>query len=112
MHPLITFLTLRGNLWSHCRPPQLKWVIRRSKETPNLHPMTRDGPQRRRLGPILVNKTSSQDRLIQELQGRLGQGRLDHRQHQYPLDPWMTPGITATTPLQPNAGGAVELEEV
>lgn len=74
-----------------------------------MHPMTRDGPQRRRLGPILVNKTSSQDRMIQELQGRLGLGRPDHHQHQHHPDHWMTPGHTAT-PL--TGGGAVELEEV
>ncbi|XP_028980612.2 paxillin isoform X4 [Esox lucius] len=71
----------------------LKSVIRRTKETPNVHPMYRDGhPRRGRVGPIIVNKSSSQDRLIEELQGKLGIGRLTDRRRKQP-DDWLTEGV-------------------
>lgn len=78
-----------------------------------MHPMTRDSPQRRRLGPVIVNKSSSQDRLIQELQGRFGLGRPERRHRRQP-DPWLTPGQTASQlqPLAAAAGGAVEPDQV
>ncbi|KAJ3602743.1 hypothetical protein NHX12_030491, partial [Muraenolepis orangiensis] len=71
---------------------QLKSVIRRTRETPNVHPMYRDGLLRRQLGPVIVNKSNSQDRLIQELQGKLGIGRVERRRKQQP-DDWMTEGV-------------------
>ncbi|XP_029533673.2 paxillin-like isoform X1 [Oncorhynchus nerka] len=71
----------------------LKSVIRRTKETSNVHPMYREGhPRRGRVGPIIVNKSSSQDRLIEELQGKLGIGRLADRRRKQP-DDWLTEGI-------------------
>ncbi|KAM9464995.1 uncharacterized protein ACWYII_009978 [Salvelinus alpinus] len=71
----------------------LKSVIRRTKETSNVHPMYReDHPRRGRVGPIIVNKSSSQDRLIEELQGKLGIGRLADRRRKQP-DDWLTEGI-------------------
>lgn len=71
---------------------QLKSVIRRTKETSNVHPMFREGMLRRKMGPIIVNKSNSQDRLIEELQGKLGIGRVERRRKQQP-DDWMTEGV-------------------
>ncbi|XP_055077818.1 mucin-2-like [Periophthalmus magnuspinnatus] len=70
---------------------QLKSVIRRTKETTNVHPMFREG-HRRKMGPILVHKSNSQDRLIQELQGKLGIGRVERRRKQQ-TDDWLTEGV-------------------
>ncbi len=73
---------------------QLKSVIRRTKETTNVHPMYREGLLRRKMGPIIVNKSNSQDRLIEELQGKLGIGRAETvtRRKQQP-DDWLTEGV-------------------
>ncbi|XP_035857689.1 proteoglycan 4-like isoform X2 [Sander lucioperca] len=71
---------------------QLKSVIRRTKETSNVHPMFREGMLRRKMGPVIVNKSNSQDRLIEELQGKLGIGRMERKRKQQP-DDWMTEGV-------------------
>ncbi|XP_077947575.1 paxillin a isoform X2 [Gasterosteus aculeatus] len=71
---------------------QLKSVIRRTKETSNVHPMFREGMLRRKMGPVIVNKSNSQDRLIVELQGKLGIGRVERKRKQQP-DDWMTEGV-------------------
>lgn len=49
---------------------------------------------RRKKGPVIVNKSNSQDRLIQELQGKLGIGRVERsvRRKQQP-DDWLTEGV-------------------
>ncbi|XP_051272518.1 mucin-5AC isoform X1 [Dicentrarchus labrax] len=70
---------------------QLKSVIRRTKETTNVHPMFREGMLRRKMGPVIVNKSNSQDRLIEELQGKLGIGRAERRRKQ--PDDWLTEGV-------------------
>ncbi|XP_072244525.1 uncharacterized protein pxnb isoform X1 [Leuresthes tenuis] len=69
----------------------IKSVIKRTKETPNVHPMYRDGHLRRKMGPIIVNKSTSQDRLIEELQGKLGIARSERRRKQ--SDDWLTEGV-------------------
>ncbi|KAM7005571.1 paxillin a isoform 1-T1 [Tautogolabrus adspersus] len=71
---------------------QLKSVIRRTKETSNVHPMYKDGMLRRKMGPVIVNKSNSQDRLIEELQGKLGIGRVERRRKQH-QDDWLTEGV-------------------
>lgn len=73
---------------------QLKSVIRRTKETTNVHPMYREGMLRRKMGPVIVKKSNSQDRLIEELQGKLGIGRAERsvRRKQQP-DDWLTEGV-------------------
>uniref|UniRef100_A0A3B4XU38 Paxillin-like n=2 Tax=Seriola lalandi dorsalis TaxID=1841481 RepID=A0A3B4XU38_SERLL len=76
----------------------IKSVIRRTKETPNVHPMYRDGLLRRKMGPIIVNKNSSQDRLIEELQGKLGIGRSERRRKQ--SDDWLTEGVVVSSKPQ------------
>ncbi|XP_051509144.1 proline-rich protein 36-like isoform X1 [Myxocyprinus asiaticus] len=70
----------------------LKSVIRRTKEIPNVHPMYRDGLIRRKMGPILFHKSNSQDRLIEELQGKLGIARKERPKKQQP-DDWLTEGV-------------------
>ncbi|XP_044221372.1 proline-rich protein 36-like isoform X1 [Thunnus albacares] len=88
----------------------IKSVIRRTKETPNVHPMFRDGHLRRKMGPIIVNKNSSQDRLIEELQGKLGINRSERRRKQ--SDDWITEGVVLTSKPQrfrpEGAGGEVD----
>lgn len=44
------------------------------------------------MGPVIVNKSNSQDRLIEELQGKLGIGRVERRRKQQP-DDWLTEGV-------------------
>ncbi|XP_029682239.1 mucin-5AC-like isoform X1 [Takifugu rubripes] len=87
---------------------QLKSVIRRTKETSNVHPMYREGMLRRKMGPIIVNKSNSQDRLIEELQGKLGIGRteLNARRKRKPED-WLTEGvIVVSNPQRKREEGA------
>lgn len=93
-------------------PPQLKSVIKRTKETPNVHPMYRDGLLRRKVGPVIVNKSNSQDRLIEELQGKLGIGRAERRRKQQ--DDWLTEGVIVMSKpqrLRPDTAGT-EVEKV
>ncbi|XP_036305064.1 paxillin isoform X4 [Pipistrellus kuhlii] len=51
---------------------KIRSVIRRSRETGHAHPMSREPSPRRRLDPATLSRTPSQERLIAELQGRLG----------------------------------------
>ena len=92
---------------------QLKAVIRRTKETTNVHPMYREGLLRRKLGAVLVNKSNSQDRLIQELQGKLGIGKTERRRKQQP-DDWMTEGVIVMSNPQRTReeGGAPTVDKV
>ncbi|XP_013880420.1 mucin-5AC isoform X2 [Austrofundulus limnaeus] len=76
----------------------LKAMIKRTKEIPNVHPMYRDSHLRRKVGPIIVNKNSSQDRLIEELQGKLGINRSERRRKQ--SDEWLTEGVVVTSKPQ------------
>ncbi|XP_060787777.1 cyclin-dependent kinase inhibitor 1C-like [Neoarius graeffei] len=69
----------------------IKSVIRRTKETSNVHPMYRDGIIRRKMGPVIFHKSNSQDRLIEELQGKLGIARKERPKKQ--PDDWLTEGI-------------------
>lgn len=63
-----------------------------------MHPMYRDGHLRRKMGPFLVNKNSSQDRLIEELQGKLGIARAEKRRKQ--PDDWLTEGVVVMSKPQ------------
>ncbi|MED6275815.1 hypothetical protein CHARACLAT_030254 [Characodon lateralis] len=60
--------------------------------------MYRDGHLRRKMGPIIVNKNSSQDRLIEELQGKFGICRSERRHKQ--SDEWLTEGVVVTSKPQ------------
>ncbi|XP_017212888.1 uncharacterized protein pxnb isoform X5 [Danio rerio] len=70
----------------------IKSVIRRTKEIQNVHPMYRDGLIRRKMGPLIFHKSNSQDRLIEELQGKLGIARKEKAKKQQP-DDWLTEGV-------------------
>lgn len=87
-------------------------MIRRTKETTNVHPMYREGHLRRKLGPVIVNKNSSQDRVIEELQGKFGIGRSEQRRRQ--PDDWLAEGVIVTSKPQRCCaeGGAVEVDKV
>lgn len=74
--------------------------------------MYREAHLRRKMGPIIVNKNSSQDRLIEELQGKLGIGRSERRRKQ--SDDWLTEGVIITSKPQryrPD-GAASEVDKV
>ncbi|XP_072271587.1 paxillin isoform X2 [Pyxicephalus adspersus] len=74
---------------------QMKSVIKRTKETSNVHPMSRDLSPRRKFGPAIYNKNASQDRLIEELHGRFG---IDKQETcKSPEDNWMTEGVIITS---------------
>lgn len=74
---------------------QIKSVIKRTKESPNVHPMSRDLSPRRKFGPAIYNKSPSQDRLIEELHGRFG---IDKQEtYKSPADNWLTEGIIITS---------------
>lgn len=53
--------------------------------------MYREGHPRRKMGPIIFHKNSSQDKLIEELQGKLGIGRKERRPRL--RDDWLTEGV-------------------
>ncbi|XP_069038067.1 paxillin isoform X3 [Lepisosteus oculatus] len=84
---------------------QIKSVIKRTKETTNVHPMYREGQPRRMLGPVIFHKSSSQDRLIEELQGKLGIGRQERWRSRQ--DDWLTEGvIVMSKPARSREDGA------
>ena len=74
--------------------------------------MYRDGHSRRKMGPVIVNKNSSQDRLIEELQGKLGISRSERRRKQ--CDDWITDGVVLTSKPQRfrPEGAANEVDKV
>ena len=74
--------------------------------------MLRDGLLRRKVGPVIVNKSNSQDRLIEELQGKLGIGRAERRRKQQ--DDWLTEGVIVMSKPQRLRmdGAAAEVEKV
>lgn len=77
-----------------------------------MHPMYREAHLRRKMGPVIVNKNSSQDRLIEELQGKLGIGRSERRRKQ--SDDWLTEGVIVTSKPQRYRpeGAASEVDKV
>ncbi|XP_028852746.1 uncharacterized protein pxnb isoform X2 [Denticeps clupeoides] len=90
----------------------IKSVIKRTKEIPNVHPMYRDNQPRRKMGPIIFHKSSSQDRLIEELQGKLGISRKEKlRKHP---DDWLTEGVIVMNNPKRNRedGPGVEIDKI
>ncbi|MEE6523664.1 hypothetical protein FKM82_022661 [Ascaphus truei] len=80
---------------------QMKSVIKRTKESPNVHPMSRDLSPRRKFGPAIYNKSPSQDRLIEELHGRFGIEKQET--YKSPEDNWLTEGVIITSRPSRNA---------
>uniref|UniRef100_A0A8C4WZS7 Paxillin n=1 Tax=Eptatretus burgeri TaxID=7764 RepID=A0A8C4WZS7_EPTBU len=73
---------------------QIKFVIKKTRETSNIHPMYREFPARRRFGPMILNKTAKQDQVIKELQNRLGISRpVQEEPIRKVQDDWLTEGV-------------------
>ncbi|XP_036908134.1 paxillin isoform X1 [Sturnira hondurensis] len=78
---------------------KIRSVIRRSREKGHAHPMSREPSPRRRLDPATLSRTPSQERLIAELQGRLG---LQQEAEEASgaagssTEDWMTEGVVIT----------------
>ncbi|XP_077643413.1 uncharacterized protein LOC144247217 [Lonchura striata] len=91
---------------------QIKSLIKRTKETSNVHPMSRDLSPRRKLGPAIFHKTESQDRLIEELQDRLGIDNQEQEEWQS-QDAWLTEGVIVTArPRGEEQSGEQQVEKV
>ncbi|KAK1156556.1 paxillin-like isoform X1 [Acipenser oxyrinchus oxyrinchus] len=73
----------------------MKSLIKRTKETSNVHPMLREDAPRRKLGPVIFHKSNSQDKLIEELQGKLGIGRQERWKGRQ--EDWLTEGVIVTS---------------
>nr|XP_031298649.1 paxillin isoform X4 [Camelus dromedarius] len=87
----------------------IRSVIRRSRETGHAHPMSREPSPRRRLDPAALSRTPSQERLIAELQGRLGiqpEAEADVGDLGTSAEDWLAEGIIITVqPRGRRAGG-------
>ncbi|XP_064235798.1 paxillin isoform X4 [Aotus nancymaae] len=88
---------------------QIRSVIRRSRETGHAHPMSREPSPRHRLDPATLSRTPSQERLIEELQGRLGiqpEAEEPAEAAGPSVQDWLTEGIVITVqPRGKRAGG-------
>ncbi|XP_036027985.1 paxillin isoform X3 [Onychomys torridus] len=76
--------------------PQIRSVIRRSRETGHIHPMSREPSPRRRLDPATLSRTPSQELLTAELQGRLGIQLEAEEAAEASAQDWLTEGIVIT----------------
>lgn len=113
-------LTLLHGKFSFCNsncdfplpPIKIKSVIRQTKETSNVHPMCRDLSPRRKLGPAIFHKTVFQDRLIEELQDRLGISKPEQEEWRS-QDNWLTEGVIIISRPQKNEqDGGQQVEKV
>lgn len=66
--------------------------------------MYRDPSPRHKLGPAILHKTESQDRLIEELQDRLGVTKQEQEEREG-QDDWLTEGVTARAQGEEQNGG-------
>ncbi|XP_077917028.1 paxillin isoform X2 [Halichoerus grypus] len=98
-----------------CTSGQIRSVIRRSRETGHAHPMSREPSPRRRLDPATLSRTPSQERLIAELQGRLGiqpeaTGAVGAAGA--PAEDWLTEGVIITVKPRGRRAGGQLVEKV
>ncbi|ETE58941.1 Paxillin, partial [Ophiophagus hannah] len=108
----ITSPTISVERMSTSSQAGIKSVIRKTKEISNVHPMCRDLSPRRKLGPVLFHKTVSQDRLIEELQDRLGISRVEEEESQRSPDDWLTEGVIITSrPQKKDKDGSQQIEK-
>lgn len=95
--------------------PQIRSVIRRSRETGHAHPMSREPSPRRRLDPATLSRTPSQEQLIAELQGRLGI-QPEVEEVAGPPGPsaqdWLTEGVVITVQPRGRRAGGQLVEKV
>lgn len=74
--------------------------------------MSRDLSPRRKLGPAIFHKTKSQDRLIEELQDRLGVAKQE-KEEQKSQNGWLTEGVIITArPQGEEQNGGQQIEKV
>ncbi|XP_065594959.1 uncharacterized protein LOC136050189 [Cyrtonyx montezumae] len=74
--------------------------------------MSRDLSPRRKLGPAIFHKTESQDRLIEELQDRLGVAKQEQEEPKS-QDDWLTEGVVITArPQGEEQNGGQQVEKV
>ncbi|XP_023384028.1 uncharacterized protein LOC111736985 [Pteropus vampyrus] len=107
--------TLSGTVTASPPTPQIRSVIRRSRETGHAHPMSREPSPRRRLDPATLSRTPSQERLIAELQGRLGiQPEAEEAAGLAgaPAEDWMTEGVIITVQPRGRRAGGQLVEKV
>ncbi|XP_044786002.1 paxillin isoform X2 [Bubalus bubalis] len=94
---------------------QIRSVIRRSRETGHAHPMSREPSPRRRLDPATLSRTPSQERLIAELQGRLGirpEAEEAAGAAGASTEDWLTEGIVITVQPRGRRAGGQLVEKV
>ncbi|XP_070131482.1 paxillin isoform X5 [Equus caballus] len=94
---------------------QIRSVIRRSRETGHAHPMSREPSPRRRLDPATLSRTPSQERLIAELQGRLGiQPEAEEAAGAAgaSTEDWLTEGVIITVQPRGRRAGGQLVEKV
>ncbi|XP_043571975.1 paxillin-like isoform X8 [Chiloscyllium plagiosum] len=90
---------------------QMKSLIERTKHSSNVHPMNREEVPRRKFGPVIFNKNVSQDRLIEELHGRLGIEKKEPKNRK--VDDWLTEGLVITSkPVRKHEEGTHVVEKV
>ncbi|XP_038648651.1 paxillin a isoform X3 [Scyliorhinus canicula] len=90
---------------------QMKSLIKRTKHSSNVHPMYRDDLPRRKFGPVIFNKNVSQDRLIEELHGRLGIEKKEPLNRK--VDDWLTEGLVITSkPVRKHEEGTHVVEKI
>uniref|UniRef100_A0A8D0P6Z6 Paxillin n=1 Tax=Sus scrofa TaxID=9823 RepID=A0A8D0P6Z6_PIG len=91
---------------------QIRSVIRRSRETGHAHPMSREPSPRRRLDPATLSRTPSQERLIAELQGRLGIQPEVEEATEASAEDWLTEGVIITVQPRGRRAGGQLVEKV
>ncbi|KAB0365718.1 hypothetical protein FD754_009874, partial [Muntiacus muntjak] len=94
---------------------QIRSVIRRSRETGHAHPMSREPSPRRRLDPATLSRTPSQERLIAELQGRLGirpEAEETAGATGASAEDWLTEGVVITVQPRGRRAGGQLVEKV
>ncbi|XP_059511114.1 uncharacterized protein DDB_G0284459-like isoform X2 [Stegostoma tigrinum] len=90
---------------------QMKSLIERTKHSSNVHPMNREELPRRKFGPVIFNKNLSQDRLIEELHGRLGIEKKEPKNRK--VDDWLTEGLVITSkPVRKHEEGTHVVEKI
>lgn len=92
--------------------PQIRSVIRRSRETGHVHPMSREPSPRRRLDPATLSRTPSQEQLIAELQGRLGIQLEAEEVAGASAQDWLTEGVVITVQPRGRRAGGQLVEKV
>ncbi|XP_078410049.1 paxillin-like isoform X3 [Cetorhinus maximus] len=89
----------------------MKSLIKRTKHSSKVHPMYHEDFQRRKFGPVIFNKNVSQDRLIEELHGRLGIEKKEPKNRK--VDDWLTEGLVITSkPVRKHEEGTHVVEKM